>query len=153
MLKHTHFWFWSTAIIILILGFIVYDPDTTLDVNVRDTYYVIAHSHLTVITAVFYFISGLPYFIFKLLKCRPYRVFTVIHLAVMVGGFIAYYIISFIIRAMATKNEFPIFDNTAERLNTLAILSFFLVVLVQPLFLVNILIGTFRKQQPNTTKR
>ena len=146
MLKHTHFWFWSTAIIILILGFIVYDPDKTLDVNVHDTYYVIAHSHLTVITAVFYFLSGLPYFIFKLLKRKPYRVFTVIHLAVMVGGFIAYYIISFIIRAMATKNEFPVFDNTAERLNMLAILSFFLVVLVQPLFLVNILIGTFRKQ-------
>lgn len=143
MLKNTYICFWAIALIILIVGYFINSPDENFVVNQGDTYYVIANGHLALMLALCYFISGLPYLLFWWLKRRPSAVLTKIHFTVMAGGFVLYYIALFIIQATASKN--PMFDYSSENTNTLCLAAALAFILVQPVFLVNIVLGAVRK--------
>lgn len=145
MPKQPYIYFWATAFILLIIAFTCYSPDDTFDFNIHDAYIVIAVRDIAVISAMFYFLSGLPYFLFQWLKRRPSIRLTLIHTIVMVSGCFLYLILNALIKASATKSTFPLYDYTEERLTMLRLSFGFIFVLVQMAFLVNIVIGVFRK--------
>ena len=65
-MKHkAHMYFWITTIFIIVLGFVVYliIGDTTLDINVHDTYLVVSNAHFTILFALLYFILGTAYWV------------------------------------------------------------------------------------------
>lgn len=53
--------FWFFAFISLLIG--ICNPDETLDINIHDTYIVIASLHMAVLLFIFYFISGFAYWL------------------------------------------------------------------------------------------
>lgn len=145
MQKNPSFYFWATALILLIMGLAFYSPDDTLDVNIHDTYLVITVRDIAGVSALFYFLSGLPYFLFQWFKRRPSTRLTLIHTSVMVGGCFLYLISNTLIKASATKSTFPDYDDTSERLAMLTLSFGFIFGLAQLVFLVNIILGIFRK--------
>ena len=112
-----------------------------MNINVHDTYFVIAHSHLYVFFALFYFVTGLTY-----LLCRPLKLIkalTGIHSIITIIGFFAYFILLGIVKQMHDPHS--LFDSTQETQNTGTVIILFLIALVQPLFLANIAVGLVRK--------
>ena len=58
------------ALVIFLIGLLFKRDDTTLDVNVHDMYYVIAHFHVDVVISIFSFIIWLVYFLLSLSKFK-----------------------------------------------------------------------------------
>lgn len=146
MQKHAYLYLWATALILLIIGFTFYSSDDTLVFNIHDTYFVVAIRDIAGMSALFYFLSGLPYFLFQWLKRRPSVRLTRIHTSIMVGGCFLYLILNALIKASATKSTFPGYDDTEERLAMLALSFGFIFVPIQVVFLINVALGIFREQ-------
>ncbi|WP_116790301.1 hypothetical protein [Flavobacterium psychrotrophum] len=147
MQKHTYLNFWATALILLIIGFAFYGPEAMLDFNIHDTYIVIAIRDIVTMSALCYFLSGLPYLLFQWLKRRPSVRLTRIHTSIMVGGCFLYLILNALIKASATKSTFPGYDDTTDRLAMLTLSFGFVFVLIQVVFLINVALGIFRKRE------
>ncbi len=50
--------------------FTLFAPDTTLDINVHDTYFIIAYAHIFQILGTWLILCGLGYWVLTLLKIR-----------------------------------------------------------------------------------
>lgn len=81
--------FWSVALIILIVGLIqTNNEDTTFDINIHDTYFVIAHIYAALFLSLVYYLIGLGYWIVqKVMERKLIRILTIIHSAIMNGSF------------------------------------------------------------------
>lgn len=140
-------YFWAVAII---LGFLactefISDENSVFDVNVHDTYYVMAHSHLYTGLTLLYFIIGLIYKVSgKILNQK----LIAIHTIITIGSFIAYYILWAI--TLATSNPDDILDNSSEIFNTGITLIVLIAIAAQPLLIANILIGLVKKKTITT---
>lgn len=84
--------FWIVSAIIVIIGLIQINyPDSTVDINIDDTYLVIANSHLAVLLSVSYFLMGFGYWLIqKILKKPLVKYLTIIHCVILIGSFIFY---------------------------------------------------------------
>lgn len=67
-MKHPYLYLWALSILCLILLFFNNSPDGTFDINVHDTYYVVAHQYAYILPAILYFTIGLPYLLPVILK-------------------------------------------------------------------------------------
>lgn len=140
--KNAYQFFWAVAIICGFLACINYvsEENTTLDINIHDTYFVIAHMHLYILFTLFYFCSGLIYKVSERLQLN--RTLTTIHTWITVGGFVTYYILCAIISAMHDPKN--IFDNSMELMNIGITTITLIVIIAQPLLIINILIGLIK---------
>jgi len=141
--KGVYQFFWGVAIICALLGCInsISGEGSVIDINVHDTYFVVAYAHLYGFFALFYFVTGLTYML-----CRPLKlikVLTGIHTIITIAGFVAYFILLGIVKQMHDPHS--LFDSTQETQNIGIVIILFLVALVQPLFLANITAGLVRK--------
>jgi heme/copper-type cytochrome/quinol oxidase subunit 1 len=86
---------------ILTIGLVnLNDTDSTLDVNVQDTYFVIEHFLIAEILFIGYLLLGLSYwFVEKIIKKHLVKILTKIHTLILVGSFIFYWIIFFILQS------------------------------------------------------
>lgn len=144
-LKVYHY-FWLTSLLIFMIGFYIQNlPDSTLDINIHDTYYVIEQIHLTILIAVFYFLTGCGYwFVEKILKKKLFNILTIIHCVILFGSFICYWLVYLYSKLFPSK-PFPLFDNYGL-INKTLLISFLLIVFIGlPIYFINLLIGIFRK--------
>lgn len=145
--KSAYQYFWAVAIICGFLACINYvsGDNKRLDINIYDTYYVIANTHLYTALCLLYFTIGLIYRISRRQKLN--KKLTAAHTIITAGGFIVYYVLWVITSAM--HNPYDLFDNSMELLNTGSVLIALLITLAQLLLPVNILIA-FAKRNPKT---
>ncbi|RKR11754.1 hypothetical protein C8C82_3819 [Flavobacterium sp. 81] len=142
--------FWITAILILIIGFILStDPESTLDINIHATYFVIANYHLTILLFTSYFLMGLGYWLVqKLLKKQLVKPLTIIHSVILLGSFIIYWIAFFYGKLFLQNPEFPLFFDSRQLMNIILVDEVLLIMFVAtPIYIINLLIGLFRKKK------
>ncbi|TCK69160.1 hypothetical protein DFQ05_0679 [Winogradskyella wandonensis] len=84
-----HNYYWITAICILILGLftLISSQDSFLDINIYDTYFVVAESHITFVLCSFYILLGLLYFIFHKADITLIPWLSGLHTLVSIGAF------------------------------------------------------------------
>ena len=137
-----HYLFWIVSLIILLIG--LYDMDETLDINVHDTYFVIAHFYVAIILSIVYFIYGFGYWLVQeKLKKRLVKLLTIIHSVFMIGSFLTYWIEIYYIRLFAANN-FLLFDKY-ETINITLVICTILSLIAFPIYTTNLAIGIFRK--------
>ena len=131
VLRKSYILFWITSISILIDGFLIQNPESVADVNVHDTYYVIAHGLISEIFSLIFFILGLGYWILEKLHRDLNQCLTIIHIVGTVGIAWLYKIILVGFNFLELKN--------LELINEFMLISFSLAFLVQPIYIVNII--------------
>lgn len=145
--------FWLVALIILIIGLIqTNNEDTTFDINIHDTYFVIAHIYAALFLSLAYYLMGLGYWIVqKVMKRKFVRVLTIIHSAILNGSFLVYWLLIGYSRSFP-DTTFVLFDNY-ELINlTLVVLTVLILLIGQPIYIINLMIGIFRKRKNPSTK-
>ncbi|MCA1918206.1 hypothetical protein B0A79_17080 [Flavobacterium piscis] len=137
--------FWVVAIISLLIG--VFNPEETLDINIHDTYFVIAGFHMAVVLFVCYFISGFAYWLIqKALKKPLIKYLTLIHSVILIGSYIFYWLIILYCKLFLSNHEFPLFDDGSRLISITLAFEFVLIIFVAlPIFIVNLAIGILRK--------
>nr|WP_315249686.1 hypothetical protein [uncultured Flavobacterium sp.] len=137
-----HYLFWLVSMIILLIG--LYDMDGTFDINVHDTYYIIPHIYGAVILCIIYLIYGFGYWLVQeKLKKRLVKILTIIHSVILIGSFLAYWIVIYYTELFATNN-FPLFDNY-QTINITLVTCSILSLIALPIYITNLAIGIFRK--------
>jgi heme/copper-type cytochrome/quinol oxidase subunit 1 len=140
--------FWLVASIILLIGLIQdHFEDNTFDINIHDTYFVIAHFYVALFLSLGYCLIGLGYWIVqKVMKRELNKVLTIIHSIILNGSFLVYWFVIAYSRAFL-ENSFPLFDNYQLINQTLVILSILTLLIGQPIYIINLIIGIFKKQK------
>lgn len=127
------------SIVFLIVGF--FSTEGTLDINVHDTYYVIAHSFVCWVNSIFLFLLFGIYGLFDLLKIKLNNLFSKSHIIgtiiSILGLFFPYYLI-------LPTPDFPLFDEN-DKIQLCITISAILFVVFQLVFLLNILITLIKK--------
>nr|WP_294931985.1 cbb3-type cytochrome c oxidase subunit I [uncultured Flavobacterium sp.] len=140
--------FWLIALIILIIGLIqTNNEDTTFDINIHDTYFVIAHFYFALFLSLAYYLIGLGYWIVqKVMKRKLISVLTIIHSAILNGSFLVYWLVIGYSKAFVDAS-FPLFDNYQLINQTLVVLTVLILLIGQPIYFINLIIGIFKKQK------
>lgn len=140
--------FWLVALIILVIGLIqTQNEDTTLDINIHDTYFVIAHFYVALFLSLAYYLIGLGYWIVqKVMKRKLIKVLTIIHSVILNGSFIVYWLVIGYSKAFV-DTPFPLFDNYQLINQTLVILTVLILLIGQPIYIINLIIGILKKQK------
>jgi heme/copper-type cytochrome/quinol oxidase subunit 1 len=143
--------FWIIALLVLILGFFTRDlANDTFDINIHDTYFIIAYNHTIVMVSLYYFLFGSCYWLLqKIVKKQLNRYLTLIHCIILFGSFLAYWTVVFYSNLIA-KKTLPTSENYELINQTLVVLFLFNVFIGLPIYLINLLIGVFSK---NSTSR
>lgn len=139
---HYYFWLVSGCFIISTL-FTQTDSNSTIDINLHDTYYVIHHSVILLFFATFYGLIGFIYFIFFLRRIRLFTIVTKIHSTVTLG-LLPTYFIGLLVLEMKNDSEFPLFDDNLGFQWFVFILSLFFV-FAQILFILNIIFNLIKQ--------
>jgi heme/copper-type cytochrome/quinol oxidase subunit 1 len=140
--------FWIVALLIGIIGILQNNnPQASLDINIHDTYFVMRNTDTTIFLFVCYFSIGLGYWLLqKVFKKQLVLFLTLIHSIILIGSFILYWIL-FFYNQKFNDPTFPLYGNYWS-INTILLLEFLLILFVAtPVFLINLLIGIFRKNK------
>ncbi|KRB57998.1 cbb3-type cytochrome c oxidase subunit I [Flavobacterium sp. Root186] len=139
--------FWITAISILLIGII--NSDSTLDINVHDTYFVIAHFYIALVLFLLFFLMGLGYwFIQKVLKKQLLKYLTAIHTVILIGSFIGYWLVMLYFKLFPKDMAFSLFDDY-QLINVILTTQLLLIIFIAtPLYITNLLIASFSKNRP-----
>ena len=149
----TYHYFWIVALIILVIGLKDFNnPDATADINIHDTYFVIHQFHFAVFIFSCYYLLGVGYWsVEKVLKKRLIKALTLIHTVILIGSFAIYWIVVFYAN-LFMQNSFPLVDNN-EMINSVLLASFCAIIFIaQPIYIINILIGIFKKSSGRSAK-
>jgi hypothetical protein len=129
----TYYLLFFTSLILLMLGFLV-EEETTTDVNVHDTYFVIANSYFYWFFSILLFFFFTIYFSLDKAKMILFRILYRMHIF---GTLISVFGLFFPYSMVFTTSKFPLFDNM-QYINNSIVISFFLFLFSQLLFLINI---------------
>lgn len=141
-LKVYHY-FWLVTFLILLIGF--FGSENTIDINVRDTYYVMSQKDATLVLSIVYFLLGSGYWlVLKILKKPLIEWLTIIHSIILIGSFVCYWLMLLYVE-LFLNNSFPLFDNS-NLVNQTLMIAFLLISFIgTPIYFINLLIGIFRK--------
>jgi heme/copper-type cytochrome/quinol oxidase subunit 1 len=132
-MRKSYYWFLVTSILFFVFSFFQ-SGKNILDINVHDTYYVIANVHLYVLLAVIVFFFFAVYWSLDKGKVKLIAILSKLHiygtLVSIVGLFFPY---SFIFK----PSNFPLYDDL-QNVNLCISISGLLFLLFQLLFIINI---------------
>lgn len=140
--------FWSVALLILIIGLIQNNnEDNTFDINIHDTYFVIAHLYFALFLSLAYYLTGLGYWLVqKAMKRKLIDLLTIIHSTILNGSFLVYWLVIGYSKSFL-NTPFPRFDNYQLINQTLVILTILILLIGQPIYIINLVIGIFKKEK------
>lgn len=141
-----HFFFLVT-LLTAIIGIKSFYEDTTLVINVYDTYYVISDLDVAILLCIMYFLQGLGYwFVQKVMKRNLVSWLTTVHTFILIGSFVYYWIFLAYYEFLENPPG-PLFSNFLRSLNvTLTILTLLIICIGLPAYIVNLFIGIFRRR-------
>jgi len=105
--------FWMTELFYIVLSCVDYINDNTIDINVRDTYCVIANFHGGIFVTQTFFILGFIYWLSLKSNLKLINALTKTNTIVTIGSVFAYFIGCYIYDSIYS-NEFPLFDNESK---------------------------------------
>ena len=148
-----HHLFLIVSILILLIGmYRSTDPNSGLDINIHDTYYVMSNYHCTIILFTVYFLMGLLYWLFeKLPQKQLIKPLTIIHSTIMIGSFIIYWLIIFLDNKLFVIDpNFPLLNYKDQFINITLVSELFIITFVgMPIFIINLLIGILKRTDNN----
>jgi heme/copper-type cytochrome/quinol oxidase subunit 1 len=147
-MKHkAHMYFWITTILIVFAGGVEHllFGDTTLDLNVHDTYYVIDHLYVVILLTLVYFTLGLGYYVLYKIGISLNKKLTKVHTVVTVLAVPAYYSLCSYYAIINAADPMTISNYGA--LNTELVIIFFAVLLIQPLYFINIIVSLIKRKK------
>jgi|SRR5690606_8743235 len=115
--------------------------DEVLDINVHDTYFVIAHSHLSMLISILFGIIGMVYWIIQKADRRLSKWLNRAHIGLTFGGTLVVWILTKFYRTGVMEYEF---NNNLTLMITLIIL---LMIIGQIVFPINIIYGLIKKER------
>ena len=138
--RKPHFWL-LVASFLFFLSLFFADSESTLDINIHDTYYVIAHGHLYGMLAVVLFFLYTIYWSFDKGKIGLIQMLSKWHiygtLLSLIGMFFPYHLIF-------PESGFPPFDNK-QNINVCLTVCGLLFLFLQLLFIINIFVSIIKK--------
>ena len=137
----THTCFFVTSFVIVLGGvFLSFTPDNNTVIDIHDTYYVISNWDITSILFLIYLLIGIVYCITYKPQFKTKLVFSSIHTSVTCGSVYIYWILYPFLNYLDNSIFSPGY------LNILTVVLFLLTILVQPLFIINIIIRLTRRK-------
>lgn len=136
---------WIFALISIIISFFEYFllKESTIDINVHDTYFVIAHFHITYLIFTVLFILGFLYYLFYRIELKLIRALTRIHVFITCFSLPVYYIGN-IFNSIKTKNNVPPLFDDISYTNIFISILILVVIIAQLLFILNLLFSLIR---------
>ncbi|SHG48530.1 cbb3-type cytochrome c oxidase subunit I [Flagellimonas flava] len=144
LIEKPHLIFLLSIPIIMLIG--ILSGDSVLDINVHDTYFVIAYLHLAILISILFGIIGIGYWIMQKANRKLSKWLNLIHVVLTVGGLIAIFGIPYLLFDSTAESAFPVFDQIARQ-NLILILTIFLILFGQLMYLINLIVGIFRKNK------
>ena len=144
-LKKPHFFFWGAIPVFAVLGWIQTSKleDSALDINIHDTYFVVAHTHLFLIICVCFALLGFVYFILNKLQIPLRKGLNFTH---TILTFLGTLFIAYPIEILSKNNQPRGFPAYPPDLNTEITLAFGIVILAQVLLVINGIVGILKKR-------
>lgn len=125
--------------IIMLIG--ILSGDTMLDINVHDTYYVIAYLHLAILVSILFVIIGIGYWIMQKAGRKLSKWLNWTHIGLTFGGTLVVWILTKFYRTEIMEYEF---NNNLTLIITLVVL---LMIIGQIIFPINIIYGLTKKKK------
>lgn len=160
MLKYSfsrtpYLFFLALSILVFFIGLI--GGDTTLDINIHDTYFVFTLFHFSVLISAILFFNSLIYLSLQKLNRKPIRFLSILHvtftgISLAILFFSIYYYIPYITQNELTRNYYENYSNSIfyglSYYNITITFSWiaFLIALVV-IFPLNFIIALFRKEK------
>lgn len=95
-IKASYFFIITVIVYFLISVIFAADLDSTIDINVHDTYFVISNLHLLIVTSFFVLLQGILYLIFDKLKLKLYSLLIKLHfLCIVIFLSILFFLLNF----------------------------------------------------------
>lgn len=113
----------------------------SIDINIGDTYYVMAYNHFYGLLSFLLLLFFILYSSFDLLKIMLYKLISKIHIF---GSLFLILVLVFPYSIFNNPNDFPLFDNLFY-INTILVVSFLLFLILQLLFIMNIFVSLIKK--------
>jgi len=89
---YPYIYFWITALVIIIIGeFSIINSRDAIDINYKDTYYIVAVRDLTYVFSSLYLLAGFIYWLFQKFSIQLQKNLIVIHTIVSISTVIVYY--------------------------------------------------------------
>ncbi len=138
-LNKPHIYFWVASVLTYIAGLLNKNSENTIDINVHDTYYILAFYHLATLISITFIIIGIIYFFHYKFKIILNRLLTYIHTIITIIGFG----LLLLPTNFFNKNEdnFSLFDSSSYY-STAAVVIFILS--IQTILLYNSLSSAYR---------
>ena len=148
-MKHkAQMYFWITAALIIIVGGLLQliSGNSTVDINIKDTYFVIATFHFSMFLAFIYFMLGVCYWTFYKFDFVLNRELTKVHTVFTVLGLPAYLLINKYVEYKSEDQLFTVLGNY-QVYNKILFGVFLTVILVQFLLPINIITGLIKRKK------
>jgi len=138
-------WFIAAILILIAHGISSRQYDTTLDINIHDTYFVISYTHIFRFLAFWAVICAMGYWVLSRFNIKSFFWLTLSHLVLsIVSIFWLMFELSFVSLQDAPE---PYYQNTAFRSGADILVVFFLFPLAQLIYTLNILISIFLRNK------
>jgi heme/copper-type cytochrome/quinol oxidase subunit 1 len=143
----TGYLFFLTGLLIFIYG-LMYSHNTTINIIIHDTYFVIANFHVTTALSIIFTSFAFVYFLFYKISRRLVRVLGILHYFFSILPLI----VAFVCRNISmVQSRYHSNENWSEEMNPskfiiAAVIVLLICLLGQILFVVNIIISLIRKK-------
>lgn len=132
IIKKPYLIFLLSIPIVLLIG--IFNEESTLTINVHDTYFIIAYLHVAILISILFSILGFGYWLMNKAQYKLNKGLNLAHIILTFGSLSITYFISFVIK---DHGEFPLYDQT-PKLMLAQIVTVLLILLGLILFFINI---------------
>jgi hypothetical protein len=134
---------WIFAALALIIG--LGAGDDLVDINIYDTYYLISSRFLGTLVTIALAVMGLGYYLMARFQKKLISWLTGIHLFLTLGGIVLIGLVCFVLSLTESFGEL-ISTDAMVLLENIILLSIVVVIMAQPIYVINLLLGMFRSE-------
>lgn len=138
LINKPHLIFLLSIPIIMLFG--ILSGDAVFDINVHDTYYIIAYLHLATLISILFGIIGIGYWIMQKANRKLSKRLNLIHMTLTFGGILLIWILAQLFRESIMEYNFN--NNLTFAIYLIALIAIF----GQIIYLINIISGMIRKR-------